>query len=118
MQDLLECLCGLSYRGDVRVGIAEDRDKVRRIVKGSFEALQELYHPHTQVSIWKLDASAHPHGLQEMPGILRRLSSQLLGGICRGTLPCLLDFNMKEVINGCKTQLFHRKQCCWGACQW
>ncbi len=49
MQDLFESICGLSYRGDVRVGIAEDRDKVKRIVKGSFEALQDLYRPYMQV---------------------------------------------------------------------
>ena len=55
MQELLESLCGLSYRGDVRVGIAEDRDKVKRIVKGSFEALEELYRPHMQVSICECD---------------------------------------------------------------
>ncbi|BDA51403.1 phosphatidate cytidylyltransferase, mitochondrial [Coccomyxa sp. Obi] len=47
-QDMYESICGLSYRGDVRVGIAEDRDKVKRIVKGSFDALQDLYRPYMQ----------------------------------------------------------------------
>ncbi len=49
VQEMLESICGLSYRGDVRVGIAEDREKVKRITQGSFEALQDLYRPYMQV---------------------------------------------------------------------
>ncbi len=49
MQEMFESICGLSYRGDVRVGIAEDREKVKRIAQGSFEALQDLYRPNMQV---------------------------------------------------------------------
>ncbi|KAK9902774.1 hypothetical protein WJX75_005730 [Coccomyxa subellipsoidea] len=83
-KDLLECLCGLSYRGDVRVGIAEDRDKVRRIVKGSFEALQELYHPHTQM-VFK-QRGAHDIVHAAISRIVRRssLRQALLGGLTAG----------------------------------
>jgi translocator assembly and maintenance protein 41 len=49
-QELMEAICGLSYTGDVRVGLAEDRHKVRRIVAGSFRQLQELYSPVLQVN--------------------------------------------------------------------
>lgn len=49
MQELLEAICGLSYLGDIRVGLAEDSHKVRRIVTGSYRQLQELYRPFLQV---------------------------------------------------------------------
>ena len=41
-------LCGLSYRGDVRVALgAEDARKIERIARGSAEALEQLYRPAT-----------------------------------------------------------------------
>ncbi len=54
MQELLEAACGLSYIGDIRVGLAEDAQKVRRIVAGSFRQLQELYRPTMQVRLFSL----------------------------------------------------------------
>ena len=38
-------IVGLSYRGDVRLGLAEDPHKVSRIAQGSGEALRALYLP-------------------------------------------------------------------------
>lgn len=42
---LLATVVGLSYRGDVRVGIAEDAAKVQRIVQGSYDGLVAKYSP-------------------------------------------------------------------------
>ena len=43
IQRLLEEIVGLSYGGDVRVGLAESPTKVVDITKGSFNELQDLY---------------------------------------------------------------------------
>ncbi len=42
-QDLLHSICGISYSGDVRMGLAEDSKKVHRIVSGSEAGLRQLY---------------------------------------------------------------------------
>ncbi len=42
---LLATLVGLSYAGDVRMGIAEDANKVQRIVQGSGDGLTTMYQP-------------------------------------------------------------------------
>ena len=44
-QTLLQSVCGLSYRGDIRMGLAEDPHKVRRIVLGSRSGLEDMYLP-------------------------------------------------------------------------
>ena len=49
-QELLESLCGISYLGDIRMGCAEDRHKVQRIVAGSWDPLQQLYKPAMEVA--------------------------------------------------------------------
>lgn len=36
-------ICRISYMGDIRMGIAEDADKVDRIVAGSFSSFEALY---------------------------------------------------------------------------
>eukprot|EP01023_Acetabularia_acetabulum_P059413 TRINITY_DN713_c0_g1_i1.p1 TRINITY_DN713_c0_g1~~TRINITY_DN713_c0_g1_i1.p1 ORF type:complete len:459 (+),score=50.62 TRINITY_DN713_c0_g1_i1:86-1462(+) len=45
MLDVLRLICSLSYMGDVRLGLAEDSNKVARIVEGSQQELVELYTP-------------------------------------------------------------------------
>ena len=35
LRQLLRVVCGLSYEGDVRIGLAEDSSKVERIVQGN-----------------------------------------------------------------------------------
>lgn len=42
-------ITGLSYAGDVRMGLAEDSKKVERIVAGSYAQFRELYLPRLQV---------------------------------------------------------------------
>lgn len=43
LHDLFCKICSLSYIGDFRMGIAENPNKVRNIVEGSFDLLQEIY---------------------------------------------------------------------------
>ena len=43
MQDLYRTICRISYMGDIRMGIAEDADKVDRIVAGSYSSFESLY---------------------------------------------------------------------------
>ncbi|MEW5305556.1 MAG: hypothetical protein WDW36_008089 [Sanguina aurantia] len=43
--ELLQAIVGLSYKGDIRSGIAEDPLKVSRIVEGSRGPLEALYLP-------------------------------------------------------------------------
>lgn len=48
LENLHRALCGLSYRGDVRVALgAEDARKIERIARGSAGALERLYRPAT-----------------------------------------------------------------------
>lgn len=48
VENLHRALCGLSYRGDVRVALgAEDARKIERIARGSAGALERLYRPAT-----------------------------------------------------------------------
>mmetsp|Transcript_13887 Transcript_13887/g.15824 ORF Transcript_13887/g.15824 Transcript_13887/m.15824 type:complete len:309 (-) Transcript_13887:1394-2320(-) len=41
--ELFETIVGLSYTGDMRVGVAENPNKVQNIVRGSFDRLEKLY---------------------------------------------------------------------------
>ena len=43
VQDLYRTICRISYMGDIRMGIAEDADKVDRIVAGSYSSFEALY---------------------------------------------------------------------------
>ena len=42
-QMLYDTLCGLSYNGDFRMTFGEDKDKVKKISKGSFDELKQIY---------------------------------------------------------------------------
>ena len=42
-EEIYRKICGLSYLGDARMGVAENPNKVRNIVAGSFKKLEELY---------------------------------------------------------------------------
>ncbi|XP_047308602.1 phosphatidate cytidylyltransferase, mitochondrial [Impatiens glandulifera] len=44
-ESLYAGICSLSYRGDLRMLFAEDKDKVKKIVKGQFGLFQEIYKP-------------------------------------------------------------------------
>eukprot|EP01098_Paradermamoeba_levis_P013389 TRINITY_DN6097_c0_g1_i1.p1 TRINITY_DN6097_c0_g1~~TRINITY_DN6097_c0_g1_i1.p1 ORF type:complete len:324 (-),score=40.56 TRINITY_DN6097_c0_g1_i1:55-1026(-) len=38
-------ICGISYNGDIRMGIGENQNKVANIVRGNFQEFHELYFP-------------------------------------------------------------------------
>lgn len=44
-EDLYAKVCSLSYMGDLRMLFAEDRNKVRKIVQGSFRSFRSMYRP-------------------------------------------------------------------------
>lgn len=50
LQDLWQMIVGLSYLGDVRMGLAEDSKKVERIATSSSQGLQEAYRPLLEVT--------------------------------------------------------------------
>lgn len=57
-RDVIRRVAGLSYHGDVRMGLAEDSKKVERIVAGSFEGFCDLYLP----LLWDLRLRVHTSG--------------------------------------------------------
>ncbi|XP_052136329.1 phosphatidate cytidylyltransferase, mitochondrial isoform X1 [Oryza glaberrima] len=46
--DLYAQICSLSYMGDLRMLFAEDKNKVKKIVEGSFPSFQSMYRPLIQ----------------------------------------------------------------------
>ena len=46
-------IVGLSYLGDIRMGLAEDSKKVERIASSSSDGLKEAYLPLLEVSLLK-----------------------------------------------------------------
>ncbi|KAL5203577.1 hypothetical protein ABZP36_008448 [Zizania latifolia] len=46
--DLYAQICSLSYMGDLRMLFAEDKNKVKKIVEGSFQSFQLMYRPLIQ----------------------------------------------------------------------
>eukprot|EP00892_Ulva_mutabilis_P003129 jgi/Ulvmu1/12817/UM097_0046.1 len=66
-EDLFRTVVGLSYTGDVRMGLAEDSNKVGRIAAGSADALRQLYTPQLlQEAAPGLTATAGGH-LERQP---------------------------------------------------
>ncbi|GJN04647.1 hypothetical protein PR202_ga22212 [Eleusine coracana subsp. coracana] len=61
--DLYAKICSLSYMGDLRMLFAEDKDKVKKIVDGSFQSFQLMYRPLVQEYITEglLKTSSHGH---------------------------------------------------------
>lgn len=45
-EELFAAVAGISYAGDFRMTIGEDRDKVRSIVRPNVDAFRRLYEPH------------------------------------------------------------------------
>ena len=41
--ELFRCITGISYKGDIRMGIAEDSKKIDNIVRGNYTAFKHLY---------------------------------------------------------------------------
>lgn len=43
LRELFRCITGISYKGDIRMGIAEDSKKIGNIVSGNYTAFKQLY---------------------------------------------------------------------------
>ncbi|KAG1366304.1 phosphatidate cytidylyltransferase, mitochondrial [Cocos nucifera] len=63
-EDLYAKICSLSYMGDLRMLFAEDRNKVKKIVEGSFKLFQSMYKPLIQEHVFNGLLSTSPHGKQ------------------------------------------------------
>ena len=98
---LLRTICGLSYTGDVRMGWAEDRAKLERLVEGSRPQLEALYAPQLDAAAgaglverldadsWRLTeagAAADAPRLQGLPGALLHTIGRACGS-APGTSP-------------------------------
>lgn len=63
-KELYSLIAGLSYTGDVRMGVAEDPNKIGSIVHGSWKGFQQMYRPimsvmdYIQVNSSRTEASA------------------------------------------------------------
>lgn len=60
--DLYAQICSLSYMGDLRMLFAEDKDKVKKIVEGSFQPFQLMYRPMLQQYISEGILKISTHG--------------------------------------------------------
>lgn len=63
--DLYAQICSLSYMGDLRMMFAEDKDKVKKIVEGSFQSFQIMYKPLLQEYIAEGLLKTSSHGQQQ-----------------------------------------------------
>ncbi|XP_008787872.1 phosphatidate cytidylyltransferase, mitochondrial isoform X2 [Phoenix dactylifera] len=63
-EDLYAKICSLSYMGDMRMLFAEDKNKVKKIVEGSFNLFQSMYKPLIQEHVSDGLLSTSPHGKQ------------------------------------------------------
>ncbi|CAM0873770.1 unnamed protein product [Alopecurus aequalis] len=63
--DLYAQICSLSYMGDLRMLFAEDKDKVKKIVEGSFQPFQLMYRPLLQEYISEGILKASTNGDQK-----------------------------------------------------
>jgi translocator assembly and maintenance protein 41 len=63
--DLYAQICSLSYMGDLRMLFAEDKDKVKKIVEGSFQSFQSMYRPLLQEYIAEGLLKRSSHGQQK-----------------------------------------------------
>uniref|UniRef100_J3N8Z1 Phosphatidate cytidylyltransferase, mitochondrial n=2 Tax=Oryza brachyantha TaxID=4533 RepID=J3N8Z1_ORYBR len=62
--DLYAQICSLSYMGDLRMLFAEDKNKVKKIVEGSFQSFQLMYKPQIQEYIAEGLLKASSYGQQ------------------------------------------------------
>ncbi|RCV38506.1 hypothetical protein SETIT_8G148200v2 [Setaria italica] len=64
--DLYAQICSLSYMGDLRMLFAEDKNKVKKIVEGSFQSFQTMYRPLLQEYIAEGLLKTSSHGQQKI----------------------------------------------------
>lgn len=95
-EELFLSIAGLSYAGDFRMVVGENKNKVQNIVSSSFESFQELYRPILLNSsqLHFNSSSGKYHQNQESDAILSRLMS----------LPRNLQQRVAQAVEGKKTE--------------
>ncbi|CAA6664700.1 unnamed protein product [Spirodela intermedia] len=73
-EELYSKICSLSYMGDLRMLFAEDKNKVKKIVRGSSGAFQEMYRPFIveyliEGQLLELSDSAHQMAFRQDCGL-------------------------------------------------
>ena len=93
-EELFLCIAGLSYAGDFRMVVGENKNKVHNIVSSNFESFQELYRPILMSSsqLHFISSSGKYHQNQENDMILSRLRA----------LPRNLQVKVAQAIEGKK----------------
>ncbi|XP_072991360.1 uncharacterized protein [Typha latifolia] len=64
--DLYAKICSLSYMGDLRMLFAEDKNKVRKIVQGSFQLFRSMYRPLLEEYTYEGLLKVSSHGQHEV----------------------------------------------------
>jgi translocator assembly and maintenance protein 41 len=121
-------ICGLSYGGDVRMGVGESHEKPSNIAEGQEADLLAVYGRHisqspvlrSDGSMWRqdMDVQARSALLASLPstlqtGLLRSLGGGAPGGVAgaprvRGTAPTPNGMSMAESLVEATTDLFRR----------
>eukprot|EP00884_Botryococcus_braunii_P020539 jgi/Botrbrau1/7169/Bobra.0300s0004.2 len=89
--EFFRAVCGLSYLGDIRMGLAEDSRKVHRLVQGSWHSLEAMYRPILQGTLAEtagLTATDREGWLQTKS---KRSLTSLLSGLPRAVLERLRE---------------------------
>lgn len=91
--EIYNALCGLSYLGDARMGIAENPHKVENIVQGSFDKIKEIY-PLNEVYLSHVGGSLYYIDHEKL---LRRIAD-LPEGLLEYLYDLSIDFNDLEMV--------------------
>ncbi|KAJ0988456.1 hypothetical protein J5N97_006812 [Dioscorea zingiberensis] len=72
-EDLYANICSLSYMGDLRMLFAEDKDKVKKIVQGSFNSFRAMYKPfieeYESEGLLEVSSFAHQKAFKQDSGL-------------------------------------------------
>ncbi|KAH7683754.1 Phosphatidate cytidylyltransferase protein [Dioscorea alata] len=72
-EDLYGKICSLSYMGDLRMLFAEDKNKVKKIVQGSFNSFRAMYKPfleeYASEGLLKVSSFAHQKVFKQDTGL-------------------------------------------------
>lgn len=104
VKELLIELCGLSYMGDTRMIFAENPNKVKNIVEGSFEVLKDIYiNPRSYLHVYMDGVNArvnHKQILQEIEFLPSALVDYLASVNTDLSNVKMVRANIKEYIKG------------------
>ncbi|KAJ6806546.1 phosphatidate cytidylyltransferase, mitochondrial isoform X1 [Iris pallida] len=96
-EDLYANICSLSYMGDLRMLFAEDKNKVKKIVHGSFESFGAMYKPMLQeyVAAGLLNCQHYAS-----KGVFKQDCGLSATSYLLSTLPCIPQSQMAVGIGG------------------